>query len=846
MNNILYKLQQRYTTTSPDVATTVERSLVQLSSGIYTEEERFIFELLQNAVDSFEEKEEILDIRIQITNEHLVFMHNGAPFSTRDIEGLCDVGNGNKAKDTKKIGYKGIGFKSVFMRSNCVTVQTGTDIFKFDKVYWDRYWEKNWDVNKYGTKDQEKEYLMPWQIIPLKTDIPVNIDTKGYNVVTYIHVGDTSSLERKVEKLLKNSQFLLFLRCADIKMSYYKDNVKIASIGKKTYADQVTLNVDGKENSRWLLYKNEAVEVPEALRRSISSDINTPAKLKSATTLDLSFAIALDDYGKIRKLDEDEAVVYTYLPTSFHFGQTGLPFLVNANFITDAGRQQLHKDSEWNKLIFSIIPSEYLKWVARLSSTYDNYYDVLPEIDYGHDDKLEEVYTKAMKQAVSTIAFIPYLNNKSSKLLAKDAVMDCMGISDVISQDILVRHINQAGFSFDRNSFVAPVWKGRKVLKDYGVYIFDKSRLKALFEDRNAFDGIGTEYDIRLVDYLFRYYKENRKEQNELISILRDTPFLLDEDKRLLPPAESFFPSDYKEQNMLAQEARIIHADVALHISQDREKYNWLMGIGVQELNDISFIKTVICKDEYITPKNSVEVTRFLFNTNQKKNIFNELGDNNLGSIKFLTKRGTLMAPGDMYLGSAYKPTVDIEPAYHGDLFVSEEYPEDENFAEWGVFFSKFGIKENLHLQKITLKETKGYSLLIQIKDEFEKLYNISCSGNRYNYFFSKFELTYAPLLLTASSHDLAKIVWSAILATEYKEDEDAVIGIAGWYEQKRYFNSSSKQEFLPWALEHIPNFPSTDGGMRFSSDLFANTESIKAQAGKYLPVIDVDCEIHG
>ena len=29
------------------------------------------------------------------------------------------------------------------------------------------------------------------------------------------------------------------------------------------------------------------------------------------------------------------------------------PFLVNANFITDAGRQQLHKDSEWNKLIFS-------------------------------------------------------------------------------------------------------------------------------------------------------------------------------------------------------------------------------------------------------------------------------------------------------------------------------------------------------------------------------------------------------------------------------------------------------------------------------------------------------------
>lgn len=35
-------------------ATTQEQSLIQLSSGIYTEEERFIFELFQNAVDAFD------------------------------------------------------------------------------------------------------------------------------------------------------------------------------------------------------------------------------------------------------------------------------------------------------------------------------------------------------------------------------------------------------------------------------------------------------------------------------------------------------------------------------------------------------------------------------------------------------------------------------------------------------------------------------------------------------------------------------------------------------------------------------------------------------------------------
>ena len=56
MSNILLKkLSERYTlNTNPDVATTVEQGLMQLSSGIYTEEERFIFELLQNAVDSYD------------------------------------------------------------------------------------------------------------------------------------------------------------------------------------------------------------------------------------------------------------------------------------------------------------------------------------------------------------------------------------------------------------------------------------------------------------------------------------------------------------------------------------------------------------------------------------------------------------------------------------------------------------------------------------------------------------------------------------------------------------------------------------------------------------------------
>jgi len=75
----------------PDQATSQANSLILLSSGIYTEEERFVFELLQNAVDAHSDESNVLDVKMIIEDEQFIFMHNGDAFTERDIEGLCDV-----------------------------------------------------------------------------------------------------------------------------------------------------------------------------------------------------------------------------------------------------------------------------------------------------------------------------------------------------------------------------------------------------------------------------------------------------------------------------------------------------------------------------------------------------------------------------------------------------------------------------------------------------------------------------------------------------------------------------------------------------------------------------------
>lgn len=842
----------------PDQATSQANSLILLSSGIYTEEERFVFELLQNAVDAHSDESNVLDVKMVIEDGQFIFMHNGDAFTDRDIEGLCDVGNGNKMKDVKKIGYKGIGFKSVFMRSNHVVVESGGYCFKFDKSHWDNYWDLHWNKDEYGIKDSDKRYLMPWQIIPIETDAPIQVDSEGYNVVTYIKIGDSSNLANKISTLLSNSQFLLFLKSKNIRMSFIVNGTIKYWIDKSENNGVVVLSANGVEESRWLIHTNESVVVPENLRESINADINTPDKLKEAKTFDLSFAIALDENSKLKRLEREESVIYTYLPTSFRFGSEGFPFLVNANFITDAGRQQLHKDSEWNKLIFSKIPSEFLLWIKEISSVYRNYWEILPEKSYGRSNALETIYAENMEKAINEIAFIPSLKNSMDKLLASEAFMDRMSISASISVDALVYHINRTYTrTFDANNQIENVWKGSRILNSYGVFIFDKQKLKSLFEDECAFESITPEFNAKLIKFLFEYYSQNRSEQEELISVLKTTRFLLDESGVLCMPNELFFPSAYKDQNDFAEDAKILDKDIYNAIDSNKRLIDWLALLGVESLSDITFIKKVICKSGYVIKENAIEVGRFLFAVNRKVDIFEEVGSYYLSEIKFLTKKGTLLDASSLYLSSVYNPVDDLEKVYDGDIYLSEEYC-DTDYVEYGAFFRRFGVSDSVKLRALKFKRDSDiYDILkdyvvYATKHEYN---HSSWTGGNYYMSFSYINIKYVPLMnIVNVPHLLSKFVWTRVLTNpiELKREDDYIFGsTGGGYTKKAYLCDKEEghmylgENFLPWVIKNHQTLPASNGKQMLSKELLVNSDYIKQLVGSYLSVIDIDSEIH-
>lgn len=82
-------------------------NLLRLTSQrLYGEKTHYVLELIQNAED-----EASSSIIFMFSDDNIVIINDGRPFDEEDVWGICSVRPGKKRN---KIGFFGIGFKSVF------------------------------------------------------------------------------------------------------------------------------------------------------------------------------------------------------------------------------------------------------------------------------------------------------------------------------------------------------------------------------------------------------------------------------------------------------------------------------------------------------------------------------------------------------------------------------------------------------------------------------------------------------------------------------------------------------------------------------------------------------------
>jgi hypothetical protein len=829
---------------NPEQAITTANLCNTISRDINTDSQRFIYELLQNADDASNQNEK-LDIQIDFEGDYVIISHKGEAFSKSDIKSISSAGDGTKTGDTNKTGFKGIGFKSVFSHSNFVIIKSGIFCFKFDKNAWNDHWNeawgkkngqehKNW-LNERREEGKDAFVAMPWQIIPIWTDLPIELKNlsvfTNFNVSTIIKYDKIENLKQELFELFSNSQIVLFLRSKEVKITV--NGSEGFTIEKIKNTNTTILKRDNIILSEWLI-KTEIFDIPQEIQKEIHSDEKSPKKLKDATKTEISFAIQLEN-GKLKAVDKENRLIFTYLPTSINYD---FPFLVNASFLTDAGRQHLHQDIFWNNWIFKQIPLHYFAWIAELAhknSKYNKQFLAVIPHKLGNS-KLENSFNNGFIQAIDSIAFVPNLNGDLLKI--SDAIFDKINMSNCLNKQTIINYINfKNNSSLSLSSFV-PYLEHFSTLTKLGIKIFDISNLEDFF----ASDFFTIEHKLqdnfKLISF---FYEQAQKDvENDIWNEkLKNIAFIFDNNENLRAPKDIYF-RESKFSTKFKNNIKIIHTNIINKINKNKRITNWLELLGIKEPSDISFIeKTIIGQlDTYITIDNALEIGRYLLNSH-KKGVLQENHYEKLQKIKLLTKENNLISAKKSFLSDFYNPDLHIEKICVNDFYVSENYFEDKDLrSEWKTFLIKIGVNQNIELQNININKLND---LDKIELEyFEKVEVEARKGHSYPHLVSRnntinvSKISYSEL--SSKSHLFAKLFWTQVFKN-IKLDCVAEYAKMPW----GYYGSSTNVEnYFFWSLKNSNFIPTTQQTCLKSSEVYSsNIPQIKEIAGKYLPLFD-------
>lgn len=347
-------------------------------------------------------------------------LHNGSPFTEKDVLGISSIGNSRKKNDIEKTGYKGIGFKSVFSDTETVYIDSGGFSFAFDKnspVY-----------NKEPNMD-----MIPWQIKPiweeryrLPKEIVLEKDYFDSRVGIALFVGEQKieNYNSIIPNALKDPRFLLFLRHVGFVCFESLDNKEL--IKKKTKDGIVSIENDDAE-TKWIVADYD-FPIPPEIQMQIRNNSNIPQKLQNSSMTRVSFAVNYSE-GRIEKVAN--SVLFTYLPTKV--SAFGFPFLVNADFIVNSSREYIHDNNIWNEFVFDMMGKKTLEWIVSLSDK-PNYLCALPTIVSDRTSPLLDKYYQSYKSALKSVPFIQ--NHKGTLSKQNEIVLDKTGLSSIVGADL--------------------------------------------------------------------------------------------------------------------------------------------------------------------------------------------------------------------------------------------------------------------------------------------------------------------------------------------------------------------------------------------------------------------------
>lgn len=297
-----------------------------MAEQLYKEQCHFLFELIQNADDNLYEDGVLPQVTLAYRSDGLfLFGCNEVGFSKANVDAICNINKSTKTllKEGKKscIGEKGIGFKAVFKVASRVWISSNNYTFMFDKS------------KPLGMVD------------PIWADFPAFSEDLRMDTMICLKIDkqeDRDSVREELTKVLEPSSFMFLRRLSKIRIvkldatADVDEEITLLHEEQPLNANDLTLikttKTKGKrtQETMYVVSDYTVQETPTTERRQEVTE----------SLIRLAFPIDADWKPLLAKQD-----IYAFLPIC----SSGLPFLIQADFLLVASRQEIEAAQPWNR-----------------------------------------------------------------------------------------------------------------------------------------------------------------------------------------------------------------------------------------------------------------------------------------------------------------------------------------------------------------------------------------------------------------------------------------------------------------------------------------------------------------
>lgn len=666
----------------------LKNSLDIIATDIYQKDTHFVFELIQNAEDNNYDNNKHPSLTFKLlkkdftetedTDGVLVIENNEIGFTKDNISAICKVGESTKTKLEGYIGEKGIGFKSVFKVSAApYIISNGYSIMlpKDDKESKLGFIFPVWVEKRFSQINYSKTSI----ILPINKEFgfaKISKFLKDIELETILFLDKLTELKIEIEN--------------DKSQTIVKDDSNYPLVDLKLTKDNNNFEIH-----QYFVFK-ESCKKP--------SNINHE-KREGVISRDISIALPL------KYKDGDKNKLFSYLPVE---SNTGLPFIINADFILTSSRESIKEDEGWNIWLRDCLPEVFVKCFLKALShekITSETYKFIP--DDSHVEFLEPIISEIHKilKEYKCILTIP-----SGKLkLPEDTSFASESLRNLIS-DIFPNYLLQDKF------IVHPdLEKHKKKLKFIGVTELSKEEIIEIFKEKSWVES--HDYAWLLACYKFLQGKLKNMELNYLPLV----PIENNENDKLKVSSDQEQPIYYESlesENIKIDytylKIKFVAKDFIKLINKDTELKSWMISaLKVYQLTAENY-----CMDLYhwfVKNYNSLSDDEFIKITFMISKLSNDdTDDGEYENIPILLENGKIISK--RYIGDDIQSIV-TPLRYNRDSGWQNLWINKEDRTHLAIMSNLYLVKDHQEFFKklINLLEIKEYPLPYFAKSSLKK-----------------------------------------------------------------------------------------------------------------------------